>query len=294
MADEKSSGFVGKVVGAVFAAIVAPVVVAVAVKYADNIFGPASTSPDKKPAANAAPEPGKTPAHAKGNEPGRSPALAIAPNRPNESFSGIHLFDGQTLAKFTPFLKGTGKTDPEHVFSVQNGHLQVTGRNTGALISNEAYENYHLTVEYRWGSETWGARKDKARSSGIVLHGTGVEGSYQGIWMTGIRCRIAEGGTGDLQLYGEPNSLAVMAQVVEKPGEDGFRRRDYDPSAAPLRLTSVQNWTGLIHRVDSKYRYEDRKDFRGTPEVENPVGQFNTLECICDGDRINVLLNGKE
>ena len=27
--------------------------------------------------------------------------------------------------------------------------------------------------------------------------------------------------------------------------------------------------------------------------MENPVGEWNTLECICDGDSITNILNGK-
>ena len=35
------------------------------------------------------------------------------------------------------------------------------------------------------------------------------------------------------------------------------------------------------------------KGFRGKDDVENPVGQWNTLECVCDGDKITNILNGK-
>ena len=38
---------------------------------------------------------------------------------------------------------------------------------------------------------------------------------------------------------------------------------------------------------------EGRQGFRGKEDVEKPVGEWNTLECICDGDKITNILNGK-
>ena len=34
------------------------------------------------------------------------------------------------------------------------------------------------------------------------------------------------------------------------------------------------------------------KGFRGKQDVEKPVGEWNRLECICDGDKITNVLNG--
>ena len=33
--------------------------------------------------------------------------------------------------------------------------------------------------------------------------------------------------------------------------------------------------------------------FRGGQDAEKPLGEWNTLECVCDGDRITNILNGK-
>jgi hypothetical protein len=35
-------------------------------------------------------------------------------------------------------------------------------------------------------------------------------------------------------------------------------------------------------------------DTRGKNDVESPLGEWTRVECICRGDRITVLVNGKE
>ena len=39
--------------------------------------------------------------------------------------------------------------------------------------------------------------------------------------------------------------------------------------------------------------WKDVKGFRGDQDVEKPVGEWNTLECVCDGGKITNILNGK-
>ena len=46
------------------------------------------------------------------------------------------------------------------------------------------------------------------------------------------------------------------------------------------------NWFGR----DPEWR--DMLGFRGAKDVEKPAGQWNRLECICDGDKITNVLNG--
>ncbi len=78
-----------------------------------------------------------------------------------------HLFNGRDLSGFYTYIgmkdeesKPVGKNhDPDHVFSVENGVLHISGKEPGALTTVDAYENYLLTGEYRWGVRTYAARK---------------------------------------------------------------------------------------------------------------------------------------
>ena len=47
------------------------------------------------------------------------------------------------------------------------------------------------------GQETCSPRVNNARDSGILLHSTGEDGAFSGIWMHSIECQLIEGGTGD-------------------------------------------------------------------------------------------------
>jgi|SRR5882724_7502129 len=42
----------------------------------------------------------------------------------------------------------------------------------------------------------------------------------------------------------------------------------------------------------SDSQWNDHLDFRGARDVERPYGEWNGIECLCDGDRVQILLNG--
>jgi hypothetical protein len=51
--------------------------------------------------------------------------------------------------------------------------------------------------------------------------------------------------------------------------------------------------TGRFNWYGRDPNWKDVKGFRGRHDVEKPVGQWNTLEAICDGDKITNILNAK-
>ena len=65
----------------------------------------------------------------------------------------IRPFDQPVLAGFTTWLKKTGRGDPEHVFRLDNGVLRCGDEDLGYVATREAYKNFHLSVEYRWGTQ---------------------------------------------------------------------------------------------------------------------------------------------
>ncbi len=66
----------------------------------------------------------------------------------------------------------------------------------GGIITKQAYSNYKLTFDYKWGGPTYGNRKDKSRDSGVLLHCIGP--NEKSPWMTSYEFQIIEGGTGDI------------------------------------------------------------------------------------------------
>ncbi len=196
----------------------------------------------------------------------------------------IKLFNGKDLTNFYTWLKGVGKNkDPQQVFTVQDGAIRVSGQTFGGFTTEKEYDNYHLIVEFKWGQKTWPPREKGARDSGILLHCVGEDGAAGGTWMESIECQMIEGGTGDFILVKGKEQPALTATVEKRGGQWYFAPKGEAKEFKGGRI----NWWG---------RDPDWKDvvgFRGKQDVENPVGEWNTLECICDGDKITNILNGK-
>jgi hypothetical protein len=124
---------------------------------------------------------------------GVSVGQAQEPRTPKDE---IKLFNGKDLTGLTTWLKGAGRKDPRGVFSVKDGMIHASGDGMGYVATEHAYRAYHLTVEYRWGKKTDGGKF--VRNSGILLHGTGPDGSAGGAWMASIECQLAQGCVGDM------------------------------------------------------------------------------------------------
>jgi hypothetical protein len=213
-----------------------------------------------------------------------------AEGKPQPVTKEIKLFNGKDLTNFYTWLGSPGKgqkpygknNDPEKVFTVHDGMIHISGKVFGGLITEKEYENYHLVAEFKWGEETWPPRKGNARDSGILLHCVGPDGAAGGVWLESIECQMIEGGTGDLILVAGKGRPSLTARVVKRGGQSY-----YDPKGEPVAFTGGRvNWFGRDPG------WKDVKDFRGRQDVERPAGQWNRLECVCDGDRITNILNG--
>ncbi|MCS7016978.1 MAG: DUF1080 domain-containing protein [Gemmatales bacterium] len=202
----------------------------------------------------------------------------------------IALFNGKDLTNFYTWLGSPGKgqprlgknSDPKGVFTVKDGMIRISGEVFGAITTEKEYENYHLIVEFKWGEKTFPPREKAARDSGILLHCVGEDGAAAGFWMESIECQIIEGGTGDIILVAGKNRPSVTA-TVRKEGNQLY----YDPKGESVTVDRGRiNWS---HR-DPTWR--DVLGFRGKNDVEKPLGEWNRVECICDGDNITILVNG--
>ncbi len=191
-----------------------------------------------------------------------------------------HLFNGKDLSNFYSFLEGSGKNaDPKGVFKVEGGVIHVSGETYGYLATERDYENYHLTVEFKWGDKTYEPRKDKARDSGVLLHATGPDH----VWPRCIECQMIEGGTCDIILVGTKDKPVKLTAPAEQRG-----KQFWYTAGAPTREFANQriNWWGRDPD------WNDVAGYRGAKDVERPLGEWNVIECICDGSSISYKLNG--
>lgn len=204
----------------------------------------------------------------------------------------IKLFNGKDLTNFYTYLRKLGKNnDPSKVFTVKDGMIRVSGEIFGCFTTEKEFENYHLVCEFKWGEKTWPPREKATRDSGILLHCVGEDGAAgNDAWMESIECQMIEGGTGDFILVGGKKKTPSMTATVEyRPtGKKMQKQAYYDPNGKAVKFTGGRiNWWGRDPA------WEDVLGFRGRQDVERPAGEWNTLECICAGDKITNILNGK-
>lgn len=206
---------------------------------------------------------------------------AISPKAPTK------LFNGSNLDGWYTWLREHQYQDPNKVFTAANGMIRISGEDWGGIATKQAYKDYRLIVEWKWGGKTWGSRSDRARDSGILVHAVGEDGAYSKTWLESIESQIIEGGVGDFIMVGGKNKPRMTADVVQ--GGPGDEKEFYwKRGGKPMTRDSGRfNWWG---RDPS---WEDKIDFRGAKDLDKPVGQWNRQEVICDGDSITNIVNGK-
>jgi hypothetical protein len=160
------------------------------------------------------------------------------------------------------------------------------------LTTNKSYRDYHLVLEYKWGDKTWGERKTAARDSGLLIHSSGVDGGYGGIWMPSLEVQIIEGGLGDFILVngkddaGKQVPLSITCEVDrDRDGEviwkEGGERETFD-----VANRKRVNWFGRDPD------WADKIGFRGPNDVDSPHGQWTRIDVIADDDHVEVFING--
>lgn len=164
--------------------------------------------------------------------------------------------------------------DPNHVFSVVSVDgkpaIRISGETFGGVNTLAEYGNYHLRLEFKWGSKKWPPKLDRPRDSGLLYHSVGPHGTPM-LWMESFEYQVQEGDCGDY--WGVMNVLADIS--ARKNEKDNYV---YQPSAA---LVTFQDKTP-VGRWCIK-----------SPDSEKPSGQWNVLELYCVGDTCVHVLNGR-
>jgi len=165
--------------------------------------------------------------------------------------------------------------DPKHVFTVveDSGEkvIRISGENWGGISTKKEYENFHLQLQFKWGSLTWGQKKGKKKDSGLLYFAVGAHGADYGAWMRSQEFQIQEGDCGDY--WGVAGGMETVPAIKKSDSE-----YVYDASG-PLYTFSANSKTGrhCIKRSDA----------------ENPSGTWNTLDLYCHGDTSVHVINGK-
>lgn len=139
--------------------------------------------------------------------------------------SVVKLFNGRNLDGWYSFLRYKGKnSDPEGIFKVEDKLIHVLGKEFGYLCTTSEYDNFHLTVEFKWGEKKYPPR-DKAKRDSGILYRFPLDQEDK-VWPRSLECQIQEGDCGDFwpiagaTIYGDgatQNRYLKKKRDAEKP-----------------------------------------------------------------------------
>lgn len=180
--------------------------------------------------------------------------------------------------------------DPKDIWKfAADGTFNISGRGYGYVATKDNFRDYHLVLEFKWGTKTWGAREKKAKDNGILLHAYGPHGAYSDTWMASIEAQIIEGGVGDILVLSP--KLADGTELTTSLSAEFALDRDKEK----IWKKGEPRQTVTKGRINWKGRDEDWSDtvgFRGKNDVESPSGEWNRLEVIAKGDTLQYFVNG--
>lgn len=163
--------------------------------------------------------------------------------------------------------------DPAKVFTVVKvdgeNAIRISGENFGGISTVEEFENFHLQLQFRWGTLKWYPRKTGKRDSGIMYYATGPHGADGGYWMRSQELQIEEGDCGDC--------WACAGAIYDATARKDSGNYTYD-KAGKLYTFSITSPDGrrCIKSVDG----------------EKPSGEWNTVDLWCFGGTSIHVING--
>lgn len=211
-----------------------------------------------------------------------------------KSAKTIKLFNGKNLDGWYTYTTETKYENPG-IFTVVDGMLRVSGGSGtnayyGGIVTKNAYSNYKLSFEYKWGGPTYGRRFNKSRDSGVLIHGIGP--NEPGPWMTSYEFQVIEGGTGDILVVNATKKDDEGKPVELKLTSEGFKdgsQRYFKEAGEKLEFLN----SGRLNWWGRDPQWKDEIGYRGPKDVESPFGQWTKCEAIVKGDAITYYVNGK-
>lgn len=186
------------------------------------------------------------------------------------------LFNGNDLTGWDTWIGPTEEggapvglnKDPLNLFSVVDldGEkvIRISGEVNASLATKDEFENYHLTMEFKWGDKMF-----TQWNSGLLYHSFGNFGEGLGVWMSAHEFQLKSGNIGDSYRMGQSYCEIPMVKNSEN-------KYVYKKGAG--KIPSIPDTDTKVVSKDADY--------------EKPKGEWNKLELYCFGRTSVHVVNG--
>ncbi|MBC7628763.1 DUF1080 domain-containing protein [Ferruginibacter sp.] len=162
------------------------------------------------------------------------------------------LFNGKNLNGWYSFLTSKGKnSDPEKVFNIENGLLHISGKEFGYICTEKVYNNFHLVVEFKWGTKKYPPRDaDTTRRDNGILYFV-PQNATDFVWPKSIECQIQEGDVGDFWMVDSTTIVVDGVRTIPKDFNRAQKKADGEkPTGEWNRVEVIANNGNLTHIVN--------------------------------------------
>ena len=174
--------------------------------------------------------------------------------------------------------------DPLRVFTIEtvdgSPAIHVSGAGFGVMTTNETFANFQLRMQVKWGEKKWGYKRTThaALDAGLLYFARGPAGIDHLTWPRCLEFQIQEKDFGDLFALGMTEATGNARIVPDTI--NGRRIRSYfcDPNGAPTVFVARAPIGNRLRRIE---------------DMEQPHGEWNTLDLVCLGDSSIHIVNGK-
>lgn len=187
------------------------------------------------------------------------------------------LFNGKDLTGWDTWVGPTEKggepvglnKDPMNIFSVVDlaGEkvIRISGEINASLATQQEFENYHLSMEFRWGDKMY-----TKWNSGLLYHSYGDFGAGIGVWMSSNEFQLFTGHIGDSYRMGK--TWCEIPMVKNSAGQYIYKK-------GAEKIASIPDTDTKVVAKDADY--------------EKPKGEWNKIELYCFGRTSVHVVNGQ-
>lgn len=171
-------------------------------------------------------------------------AIETAKSQNNNS---VNLFRPEDRSQWYVFLEGSEKgKDPHAVFQFENGIIHASGEKFGYIATQEFYSNFHLKLEFKWGTKKYAPRLNEKRDAGILYNGDVYDGDK--IWPRSLECQIQEGDCGDIWLIDSASLIHADTMTKREPYHRVVKSKDAEKPTGEWNQVEV-----IVNNGDISY-----------------------------------------